>query len=133
MTKITAVRSCTVRIPLDQPTSFSTRRVLGREFALVEIEADDGHKGIGFTYGGSSAGCIVTEAVRTLLAPLLLGEDPYRVEGLWEAMYGEAAKWGRGAFVRSGNDRDLLREILVLTLGPPHRRAGVPCRQDPTP
>jgi len=39
------------------------------------------------------------------------------------ASFAWIAKWGRGAFVRSGNDRDLLREILVLTLGPQHRRA----------
>ena len=70
MTKITVVRSCTVRIPPDQATSFSTRRVLGREFALVEIEADDGHKGIGFTYGGSVGDSIV----RTLLARKMPGE-----------------------------------------------------------
>jgi len=39
------------------------------------------------------------------------------------ATFGLIAKWGRGAFVRSGNDRELLREILVLTLGPKHRSA----------
>ncbi|MDP6271894.1 MAG: mandelate racemase/muconate lactonizing enzyme family protein, partial [Alphaproteobacteria bacterium] len=95
MTKITAVRSCLTRIPLEVPTSFSTRQVLAREFALVEVEADDGHIGIGFTYGGSAGGGIVTEAVRELLAPLLLGEDPYRVEGLWAEMYQEALLQGR--------------------------------------
>lgn len=86
MTKITTVRSCTVRIPLDNVTTFATRTVAARELTLVEIEADDGHTGIGFTYGGNSAGGIVTEAVRTLLGPLPIGEDPFRVEGLWETM-----------------------------------------------
>ena len=71
MTKFTAVRSCTVRIPLDQATSFSTRRVLGREFALVELEADDGHKGFGCTFVGSAASSIV----RTLLARKMPGEN----------------------------------------------------------
>lgn len=33
------------------------------------------------------------------------------------------AGWGRGVFVRLGNDGDLLRAILVLTLGPAHRDA----------
>jgi len=37
------------------------------------------------------------------------------------AAFAEIAKWGRGAYVRSGNDRELLRAILVLTLGPRHR------------
>lgn len=55
MPKITAVRSCTVRVPLDNATTFATRQVLARELIIVEIEADDGHKGIGFTYGGNRA------------------------------------------------------------------------------
>ncbi len=108
MTKITAVRSCLTRIPLEVPTSFSTRQVLAREFALVEVEADDGHIGIGFTYGGSAGGGIVTEAVRELLAPLLLGEDPYRVEGLWAEMYQEALLQGRvGSTMRALSALDM--------------------------
>jgi HEAT repeat protein len=39
------------------------------------------------------------------------------------ASFAKIAKWGSGSFVRSGNDRELLREILVLTLGPKHRKA----------
>ena len=39
------------------------------------------------------------------------------------ASFARIAKWGGGAFVRSGNDHELLREILVLTLGPEHRAA----------
>jgi len=35
----------------------------------------------------------------------------------------QIAKWGRGSFVRSASDSDLLREILVLTLGPEYRLA----------
>ena len=62
MPKITAVESCTVRIPLDNPTTFATRKVLARELTLVAVEADDGHRGIGFTYGGNRAGGIVTDA-----------------------------------------------------------------------
>jgi L-alanine-DL-glutamate epimerase-like enolase superfamily enzyme len=108
MTKITAVRACTVRIPLDNPTTFATRRVLARDLTLVEIEADDGHKGIGFTYGGSSGGGIVTEAVRNLLAAKLVGEDPFRVEGLWAEMYQEALLQGRvGSVMRALSALDI--------------------------
>ena len=108
MTKITAVRSCTVRIPLDTATTFATRKVLARELTLVEIESDDGHKGIGFTYGGNRAGGLVTEAVRTLLGPLLLGEDPFRVEGLWEELYRESLLQGRtGSVMRALSALDI--------------------------
>jgi L-alanine-DL-glutamate epimerase-like enolase superfamily enzyme len=124
MTKITAVRSCTVRVPLDQPTEFSTRRVLAREFALVEIEADDGHAGIGFTYGGNAAGGLVAEAVRGLLGPMLLGEDPFRVEGLWEEMYREALLQGR-----AGSVMRALSALDIALWDRNARAAGLPLHQ----
>jgi L-alanine-DL-glutamate epimerase-like enolase superfamily enzyme len=108
MTKITEVQTALVRLPLDNPTSFSTRQVLARDFVLVRIAADDGHSGIGFTYGGSSGGSITTEAVRSLLRPVLLEEDPFRVEGLWDAMYQEALLQGRtGSVMRALSALDI--------------------------
>lgn len=102
MTAITWVRSCTVRIPLDHATAFATRSVVARDYALVEITGDDDHRGIGFAYAGSSAGSLVTRAVRELLGPIVLGEDPYQVEGLWQRMYREALLHGRsGAAMRA--------------------------------
>jgi L-alanine-DL-glutamate epimerase-like enolase superfamily enzyme len=108
MMRITEVAAALVRVPLSEPTSFSTREVLAREFVLVRVEADDGHVGIGFTYGGSSAGSVTLEAVRSLLRPVLLGEDPFRVEGLWEAMYQESLLQGRtGAAMRALSALDI--------------------------
>ncbi|GHC39305.1 mandelate racemase/muconate lactonizing enzyme family protein [Aidingimonas halophila] len=102
MTRITDVRARTVSVPLDQPTSFSNRRVLKRDYALVEVTGDDGHVGIGFCYGGSNAGQLVTLAVRELLKPVLLGQDTHRVEGLWREMYQEALLHGRtGSVMRA--------------------------------
>ena len=99
MSKIQSIRSCTVRVPLDNPTSFASRQVFGRDYALVEVTGDDGHTGIGFCYGGSSGGSVVTRAVRDLLAPVLIGQDPFRVEGLWRDMYQEVLLHGRAGSV----------------------------------
>jgi L-alanine-DL-glutamate epimerase-like enolase superfamily enzyme len=97
--RIAKVESCTVRIPLDQQTSFATRRVVAREYALVRLVGDDGIEGIGFCYGGSSAGNLVTMAVRELFSPLTIGEDSSRVEWLWDRMYREAILHGRAGSV----------------------------------
>ena len=102
MPKIVTIRTCTVRVPLDRPTSLSTRNILGRDYALAEVTTDDGHTGIGFCYGGSSAGGLVTRAMRELLAPVLRDQDPYRVEGLWQEMYQEALLHGRAGSVLRG-------------------------------
>lgn len=100
--KITAVRARSIRVPLDNPTAMSSRLVYHRDYCIVEIEGDDGHKGIGFCYVGSGGGSLVAQAVRDLLASVLMGEDPYRVEGLWAEMYQEALLQGRtGAVMRA--------------------------------
>jgi L-alanine-DL-glutamate epimerase-like enolase superfamily enzyme len=102
MAKIATVSSCTVRVPLDNVTSFATRTVSARDYALVRVRTDDGAEGIGFCYGGSRAGHLVTQAVRELLAPLLIGQDSYQVEGLWQRMYQESLLQGRvGAVMRA--------------------------------
>lgn len=102
MAKIVAVRACAVSVPLDTPTAFSTRLVTERHYGLVEIEADDGVAGIGFCYVGNRGGKLFVEAVHGLLAPLLVGEDAHRVEGLWEKMYQESLLQGRVGVVMRG-------------------------------
>ncbi len=99
MAKIVSVASCTVRVPLDVVTSFATRTVSARDYALVRVRTDDGVEGIGFCYAGSRAGQLVTLAVRELLAPLLIGRDPYQIEGLWQLMYRESVLQGRAGSV----------------------------------
>jgi L-alanine-DL-glutamate epimerase-like enolase superfamily enzyme len=101
-TKIETVSACTVHVPLEVPTSFSTRKVLAREYALIRIRGTDGVEGIGFCYGGNNAGGLVTKAVTELLAPLLVGQDCHAVEAHWERMYAEALLHGRtGSVMRA--------------------------------
>jgi L-alanine-DL-glutamate epimerase-like enolase superfamily enzyme len=99
MPTISAVRARDVSIPLDAATSFASRLVKERHYGIVEVEASDGVKGIGFCYVGSAGGTIFSEIVSTLLAPLLCGQDPFRVEGLWVEMYQEALLQGRAGTV----------------------------------
>ena len=99
MPTISAVRARNVCIPLDSPTSLASRLVKERHYGIVEVEANDGFKGIGFCYVGSAGGGIFSEIVTTLLAPLLRGQDPFRVEGLWCEMYQEALLQGRAGTV----------------------------------
>src|SRR5260370_9531912 len=99
MTKIAKIRCCALRIPLEVATAFSQRAVTERHYAIVEIEGDDGIKGIGFCYAGSDGGKLVSLAVRELFAAKLIGEDAHRVEGLWEEVYQEGLIQGRAGAV----------------------------------
>jgi L-alanine-DL-glutamate epimerase-like enolase superfamily enzyme len=96
---ISSVSVCSVRVPLDRVTSFSNRSVKVRDYCLVKLRSADGSQGIGFCYVGSSAGNIARVAIEELLAPMLIGEESTRVEGLWQEMYREALLHGRAGTV----------------------------------
>lgn len=89
-------------VPLDVPTSFSTRTVTSRHYGLVKVRSTEGIEGIGFCYVGSRAGDICKVAVEQLLAPVLIGEESVRSAGLWESMYQEALLQGRAGAVMRG-------------------------------
>ena len=95
MPRISSLAVCTVRIPLDHITSFATRTVKAREYCLVKVRSNDGVEGIGFCYAGTAGGNVVKTAIQELLAPLLLGQESTRIEGLWDEMYRETLLQGR--------------------------------------
>ncbi|MFA5521750.1 MAG: mandelate racemase/muconate lactonizing enzyme family protein [Castellaniella sp.] len=97
--RIVSVQTRSIRIPLDHATSFSTRKVHARDYTVTRIRTADGHEGIGFCYGGSRGGVLVSHAVRELFSEMLVGEHALRVEGLWEGMYQESLLHGRAGSV----------------------------------
>ena len=98
MAKIESIAVGTVRVPLDNATSFATRTVSARDYGLVKVRAG-GVEGIGFCYAGSSGGTLVAHAVEHLLAPGLLGRESLLVEGLWQRMFEETLLHGRAGSV----------------------------------
>jgi L-alanine-DL-glutamate epimerase-like enolase superfamily enzyme len=97
--RIVSVEARTATVPLQNPTSFSTRQVFARDYAVVRVRTEDGQEGQGFCYGGSRGGSLVASAVQILLAPLLVGRSSLQVEGLWRDMYQETLLHGRAGSV----------------------------------
>ncbi|WP_413432865.1 mandelate racemase/muconate lactonizing enzyme family protein [Crateriforma spongiae] len=61
-----------------------------KEFSLivVKITTDDGATGMGYTYSvGQVGGTSIATLIHDNLVPLLIGEDPRRIEHLWEKMW----------------------------------------------
>lgn len=121
MAKIESVHVCTARVPLDKPVSFSTRTVRAREYCLVRIRSTDGVEGLGYCYAVNTSGVVLTEAVRQLLAPVVVGQESLRVEGLWHRMYQEALLIGRaGGVMRALSAMDIaLWDLNARTAGLP--------------
>lgn len=95
MTTIAAVRARGVSVPLDNITSLSSRRITERHYGLVEVTGNDGVRGIGFCYVGSTGAKIFPSIAIELLSSCLLGQDAHHVEGHWSAMYQEILLQGR--------------------------------------
>ena len=60
--------------------------------ALIEIETDDGIVGYGWCEDGCSA---VTPVVENHLVRLLIGQDPFEVEGIYDRLYRGTLPYGR--------------------------------------
>lgn len=125
--KLESVEAHLARVPLETVTSFSTRKVTARDYVLVTIIDSEGNYGIGFCYAGSTGGEVVIAAVEKLLAPVVVGADPFRVEGLWQEMYQEALLHGRtGSVMRAQSAIDIaLWDHNARSVGQPlHRYLG---------
>src|SRR5258707_202195 len=59
---------------------------------VCEIETDAGLVGIG---NAALAPRLVKQAIDQYYAPILLGEDPFDYEYLWQKMYRRTLAWGR--------------------------------------
>jgi L-alanine-DL-glutamate epimerase-like enolase superfamily enzyme len=127
MAIIESVSVCIARVPLDNPVQFSTRTVNAREYCLVKIRSQQGEEGVGYCYAVNTSGRLLQVAVTDLLAPLLIGQDSCRVEGLWSEMYQEALLQGRtGAVMRALSAIDIaLWDLNARSVGLPlHKYLG---------
>lgn len=95
--KIRDIQCQVVRIPLRQPTAFSTKVITAREYTIVRVITDEGITGIGYSFGGR----LVKEGVLSILKDLVIGEDPFDVERIWHKMFYNTLLPGRrGAIIR---------------------------------
>ncbi len=100
-------------MPLSKPMVDSIHGVQ-KEFSLivVKITTDGGATGMGYSYSVSQVGgTSIATLIRDNLAPILIGEDPRRIEHLWNKMW-----WALHYVGRSG--------IAVWLVGRGYRALG---------
>jgi len=122
--KIESVKTRTIAIPLDAPTSFSTRQVFAREYSVTKIRTEDGHEGLGFCYAGSHGGTLVSHALRTLFRDRLVGQNALRTDGIWHDLYQDTLLHGR-----AGSVMRALSMVDIALWDRNARAAGVPLSQ----
>ncbi len=102
--RITDVEGILISIPLRKPTSMSNKTVTAREYVVTRVRTDEGITGSAYTLGGT----VVLSSINDLLRPLVVGEDPFDTERLWDKMYRATLTVGRkGAVIRALSTIDI--------------------------
>jgi L-alanine-DL-glutamate epimerase-like enolase superfamily enzyme len=96
---IVDVRTIPLSYRCEQPYMSAAGVQTARQALLVEVEADNGLIGIG--EAGSAGGPLASTqvVVEQELKPLLIGEDPLRIEWLWQKMFQRTRQHGRRGIV----------------------------------
>jgi len=96
---IADVRTIPLSYRCDKPYMSAAGAQVARHALVVEVETDTGLIGIG--EAGSAGGPLVSTqvVVEHELKPLLLGEDPLRIEYLWQKMFQRTRQHGRRGII----------------------------------
>jgi L-alanine-DL-glutamate epimerase-like enolase superfamily enzyme len=92
---ITDVRTIPLQYELNEPYMDSRELITYRQALLVEVETDDGIVGIGESAVWGGPHVTTMTVIEEELKPLVLGEDPLFVEGVWTKMYEQSMMHGR--------------------------------------
>jgi len=138
--KIIDVRFVALRYPLAAPIRLAWGPMTHRHFGLVFIDTDEGITGVGETsvnfphWAITERRATVEEGIRHLL----VGEDPLRIEHLWQKMYHSLIRlgllWGKGAIMSAIGGADIaLWDIAGKALEVPVYQLLGGCVQDRIP
>ncbi|HYM90035.1 MAG TPA: mandelate racemase/muconate lactonizing enzyme family protein, partial [bacterium] len=119
--KIASVTCTPLAASPPRPVQFSIGTFSTFYAALVEVRTDDGRVGVGECIA-RRAPEVVTTIVDRLLAPFVIGRDPWDVEGLWDEMLALLRRWGhsRGFVLEAMSGIDIaLWDLLARSVGQP--------------
>lgn len=121
------IKARNIRIPLDDPKTFSTKHITYRDYTLVNIITDDGIEGWGFVWG-----LPVVKPVVEMVKDLLIGEPAYATIRLWNKMFNTLDRWDRsGIAMRAISVIDhALWDIIGKSVNQPIYRLLGACREE---
>lgn len=94
--RVESIETKLYRIPPAVAWEDSTHKITGIEWIVTEITTDTGLKGTGWSYTVGFGGTPVKAFIDDYLSPMVIGQDPLRVQGIWEKLWIEARGVGSG-------------------------------------
>jgi len=135
--KITDLKTHVLSTALDQPFTFSMGVVRRRSTMIVELTTDEGVTGWGESLcHGLQPPEIAATIVQFALKPIVVGQDPFDVDVLWERMYNLTRPYGqKGAVPNAMSAVDIaIWDCMGRALGKPvHKLLGGAYRHDVQP
>jgi D-galactarolactone cycloisomerase len=122
--RVSNVETYILKHELPQPFGFSQGWYNTRTAMLVKVTTDEGVVGWGESWGPPEPASATINAV---LTPIILGQDPFDTEALWEKMYSRTRDYGqKGIIVGAISAIDIaLWDIKGKALGlPAHKLLG---------
>ena len=108
--KITNLKTIPLVINLENPIEFGTRLVDKREFTIVQIFTDIGLIGESCVPIGDPIS--VASIIDRKLKDLVIGQDPFAYEKIWDSMYREMYRDRKGSAIRAISAVDIARKAL---------------------
>jgi L-alanine-DL-glutamate epimerase-like enolase superfamily enzyme len=90
------------------------------ELVTVRVRAADGAEGLGYTYTPGAGGAAIRSLLQDL-GPLVVGQDPERIEALWQRMW-----WGSHYVGRGGLAAFAVSAVDIALWDLRGRRRGLP-------
>ena len=83
-----------IRIPLNDPKTFSTKHITYRDYTIVNIITDDGVEGWSFVWG-----LPVVKSIIEMVKDLIIGESAISTIRIWDKIFKTLDRWDRSGIV----------------------------------
>lgn len=119
--KITQLDTYFLSCPLPQPVHTSTHTIRQVSEVIVQLSTDAGLVGIGEAHGPfllrqGQEGLQAVSAILRHLTPLVLGEDPFNVERIWQALFALTYTSVRGIPPLARQQRQLITALSAIDI-----------------
>lgn len=85
--RITSIETRLYRFPPHRKITDAIQAFEDMEVVAATIRTDDGYEGMGFTYTIGRGGRATKHLLDTEIVPLVLGEDSFNIERIWEKVW----------------------------------------------
>jgi D-galactarolactone cycloisomerase len=121
MMRITQLETYFLTCPLPQPVYTSTNAIRQVSEVIVKLSTDAGLVGIGeahgpFLFQQGPEGLKAVSHILQQLTPLVLGEDPFNIERIWQDVFALTYKSVRGVAPLARQQRQLITALSAIDI-----------------